>query len=117
MEANTKKHLLLLTSKYKDLEAKYENMKTNTTESKATKFLYISNLPPAVHEQMLHSRFGQFGTVSSITIIPSKRAAIIEFASDDGYTRTLSAARLFRVNLLKHSLEVTLMHSSPAPVC
>ena len=114
MEANAKEHLSLVTSKYKDLEAKYNNIKKNTTELKATKFLYVSNLPPTVHEQMLHSRFGQFGVVSNIDIIPSKNAAVIEFASDDGYTRALSASR-FPVNLLQHSLAVTLMYSSPRP--
>lgn len=112
LETNTEKHLSLVSSKYKDIEAKYENLKENTTESKAIKFLYVSNLPAAAHYQMLHSRFGQFGVVSSIDMVPSRSAAIIEFATNGGYTKTLSASR-YQINLLKHSLQVTPMYSSP----
>lgn len=109
MEANVKEHLLLVSTKYKDLEVEYKNLKKNTTESETTKFLYISNLPPTASESHLHSRFGQFGLVSKIDMIPSRSAAIIEFASDEGYTRTLSYAHKYPINLLKHSMKVTPM--------
>ena len=109
MEANMKEHLSLVSTKYKDLEAKYENLKKNTTESETTKFLYISNLPPAASESHLHSRFGQFGVVSKIDMIPSRSAAIIEFASDESYTRTLSFSSKYPINLLRYSMKVTPM--------
>lgn len=112
LEKNTEKHLSLVSSKYKDIEVKYDNLKENTTESKAIKFLYVSNLPSAAHNQMLHSRFGEFGVVSKIDMVPSRSAAIIEFAMNGGYANTLSASR-HQINLLKHSLHVTPMYSSP----
>jgi hypothetical protein len=110
MKTNFKEHLSLLSSKY-------NNLKKNTTESDATKFLYITNLPHAANEQMLHSRFGQFGKVSSINIIPSTSAAIIEYGTNDGYTRLLSTSQLYPINLLKNSLKVTLMYSDTAASC
>lgn len=113
LEKNMKKHLTLLTEKYKDIESKYENLKANTTESNDIRYLHISNLPEAAHCDVLHSRFGQFGAVTRIDMVPSRNEAIIVFANSSGYTNALSYAQYHQVNLLKHSLRVTPMYSNP----
>ena len=80
-----KKHLSLLSSKYIDIETKYENlMKGVVLESKSLgeegiAYIYVSNLPLGVHEQMLRSRFGQFGAISRVDMVPARNSAIVEF--------------------------------------
>lgn len=104
-DKNVKGHLSLLSSKYKEIEAKYENLTKAHASGEGIAYLYVSNLPVGVHEQMLRSRFGQFGVISRLDMVPARNSVIVEFEEKQCYTRVLESRH--SINLLKHRLIVT----------
>ncbi len=84
-----------------------QTLKEHTLPMKDVKNIEYIYLAEHTDEGMLHSRFGQFGTVQRIEIIPTHKAAIIEFARKESYGDTLRSSYLYGINLLKHRLRVT----------
>ncbi len=109
VEKNVKEHLSMVSSKYKvvvkkfeDLEVKCEDMKTKLP--KKDYIIYVSNLSEASDSMQVRCRFYLFGAVTHVEMIPSHNAALIHFASESGYTRALTT---YPVNLHKRQLVLT----------
>ena len=104
LEKGAEEHLSLVSSEYKAMEAKYEDLKDRFKSQKKIAYIYVSNLPENSTEQLVHSRFGQFGAVTRIHLIPDFNAAIVHYFNDHGYRRALTSGP---VNLRKRCLTVT----------
>lgn len=105
LEKGTDEHLSLVSSEYKAMEAKYEDI---NHKRRSSIFMSQTSQKIPLSSYVVHSRFGQFGAATRIHLIPDFNAAIVHYFNDQGYGRALTSGP---VNLQKHRLTVTPIHA------
>ncbi len=99
-------HLAMVSNKYQELEASFEDLKKRSLSGRQIQYLYVSNLMSSMQacDQKVRSRFGQFGTVTEITMIPSHSAVLVGFENQWEYKKALTSGP---INLLRQRLNLT----------
>lgn len=75
-------------------------------EERDIRYLMVTNLPDIDDPNMVKSRFGQYGSVTSIELLCDRNSAIVEYSDIFEYRRAIGASENHGINLLKHRLHV-----------
>ena len=112
-------HLIMAAVTINELKEENRRLKQQVSRLKSAapvniKYLYVTNLPPGANEQKLKCIFGQYGSVSDITMNrPTRKrqaSANVEYLLEDSAKAALRRSEEKGINLNSVRLSITPMY-------